>query len=205
MGTSQLQGGLMITLSYILPAFSFLFICFQPGAVQLYFFTSVMLAFAQGRLLTNNVFRKFLGLHLVAPKPKKPDSSGSTSNSISTNIPAFGPGGLKLYQPPRQTPAVPNERNVSVIDKIVDRAKERKKEAVDGWYDMLGTTKEKKIKQRQQEKIREQAERYEKRMAMEDEIRRAKSRLKTNIASKSGGEKTGTYEDVRRGRSRERL
>lgn len=169
MGTTQVQAGLMVTLSYIMPAASFLFMSFQPGAIQLYFFASALLAFLQSRLLTNNYCRSFLGLHPVPPKNLNSASSNSGNNTASTTstIPEFGPGGLTLYKPPR--PISPSKANdVSIIDKLVDGAKTRKNEAMDGLYGVMGTTKEKKAKEARTQETMRQAVEYERMMKRQE-------------------------------------
>ncbi len=205
MGTAQLQGGLMLMLSYIMPCVSFLFISFQPGAVQLYFLVSSLIAFGQARILTNNLFRKVMRLHPTVPNPKKATSpilspsagpSGSNTNTTATPLtntitPAIGPAGLKLYQPPRPTSAVSSsqpsapstlstsqsssqtpQHNISIIDKVVNRAKSQATEARERWDSVWGSTKETKQKEAEVNKIRAEAQRYETRKAREDEWRR---------------------------------
>lgn len=184
-----------------MPAFSFIFLCFQPGAVQLFFFTSAMLAFTQGRLLLNNSFRAKLGIHPLVLTPKTPAidavikyaTTTNTSTPTDTPSPAnppiqatnvpLGPGGLKLYQPPRPTSSSPSAapkpagtptapKDVSMIDKYVDKFKAHKEEVMGSLYKMMGTTKEERTKQSRRDKVVRDAESYEKRAALTAERRR---------------------------------
>jgi YidC/Oxa1 family membrane protein insertase len=201
MGTTEVQSGLRTVLLYAMPALSFMFISFQPGAVQLYFITSAIFAYAQARLITNTSFRNLIGMHPLIPKSKDPipdallpfgtgiptpNPTGTPTTtpripSTTTTTTLLGPGGLKLYQPPRATStsqaAKPNDTkpppNVSMIDKFVDNAKAQKKEAVDGLYKMVGTTKEKRIAEAKAGRVKRAAEDYEKMMADEDERKRS--------------------------------
>ncbi len=111
-GTAQLQGGVALLLSYIMPVLSFIFMCIQPGAVQLYFFISSLVAYSQSRILTNSLVRKFMRMHptvtdhktLTSPIVISSASPGSNNTNIAptnhTTTPGIGPAGLKLYQPP---------------------------------------------------------------------------------------------------------
>lgn len=227
MGSSQMRGGAMVVLSYFLPVVSFVFIAFQPGTVQLYFFTSSILAFTQARLLTNNSFRSFLGLQPVILQPNKspsPDNANDPTTRIITG-PTAGPGALKLYQPPRHptqastvtttaanaaTSSDPQNSKVSIIDRFVDRAKARKTEVVRAWYDMFGTTREKKDSEAQRLRELRESERYVKRLQQEEEWKREeKNRLAVRDLEEDGEEETGTGTGAgggmkRRGRRREK-
>ncbi|ERF73166.1 hypothetical protein EPUS_03007 [Endocarpon pusillum Z07020] len=207
MGTTQMQGGIMILLSYIMPCISFIFMSIQPGTVQLYFFVSSLIAFIQARILTNKLFRKALALHPTVPNPKKlispsitpgagPGSNNTnttttltttTTPATNTIIPAIGPAGLKLYQPPHpsrtdnplepstassSSPSQPQQANISLIDKVVNQAKSQASEAREGWDAAWGTTKEKKQKEAEINKIKAEAQRYETKMSREHEWNR---------------------------------
>lgn len=227
MGTSQIQGGLMVSLSYILPFFSFIFVMSQPGTVQLYFTVSAILAFVQSRLLTNASFRHSLGLHPLVPTPGNPTpgvskTAAASRNATMTQTPvALGPGGLKLYQPPRPRssathptpaalPASAKANDAGIIDRFVDKAKSQKAAAVDGVYNLMGTSKEKRIKEVQSRKADELADRYEKRMARQDDSRRQErnrdkmARIEMEGVRDAGFDARVRGEDAPRGKRRER-
>ena len=187
MGTSQIPSGLMRFMSYIAPFFSFIFMSFQPGAVQVYFFVSSLMALGQSRLISSNSFRRFMGMHPITIKPKDPTPDASStsmsarsskSTSTSTGTPTFGPGGLRLYRLTSTVPSKNPSNDVSLIDKAVNTVKSRKNEVAEGLYSLMGTTKEKKVKETLQDKEMRRAEEYEKRMAREDEWRRSERNRK---------------------------
>jgi YidC/Oxa1 family membrane protein insertase len=200
----------MTILSYAMPALSFLFMTFQPGAVQLYFFTSALLAFGQSRLLTNNTFRRLMNLHPTVPTPKKTTiitpapSVGSNNIPAATETPTITPGGLKLYQtPPPTTPvassaATNQKRDVSIIDKFVDGAKAHKNQATEGWNKMMGTTKEKKVRQSRMENEKRRADEYDERMKREDQWRREQEREREGEDGyvETGGRREKTGEKI---------
>lgn len=225
-GTTQMQGGLTIMLSYIMPCISFIFMSIQPGTVQLYFFISSLIAFTQARILTNNLFRKAMGMHPTVPNPRKltPPSitSGTRPGSNNTNTsatlttttsiitPAIGPAGLKLYQPPANplepstasasspSQPQPQQANISLIDKVVNRAKSQAGEVREGWDAAWGTTKAKKIKEAEINKINAEAQRYETRKAREHEWNRERinrerrERAERRSAEEGEGRSTNT-------------
>jgi YidC/Oxa1 family membrane protein insertase len=211
----------MTILSYVMPAASFLFMTFQPGAVQLYFFTSALLAFAQSRLLTNDTFRRLMNLHPTVPTPRKTTNTIPAPSVGSNNTPAAPgtltttPGGLKLYQPPRPTTpysstAANPTRDVSIIDKFVDGAKAHKNQATEGWNNIMGTTKEKKVQQSRMESEKRRADEYDERMKREDQWRREQEReqerengyVETGKRKEGAEEKTPTPGKVPKGRKR---
>jgi hypothetical protein len=176
----------MLAMSYIMPGLSFIFMSFQPGAVQLYFFVTALLAFIQARLLTNATFRRVTGLLPTVPRPPTITTldpatpSGTKTTSLvttTTKTPASGPAGLKLYQLPSTSASFPSTSpRISLIDRLVNRAKANMGEIKEGWYSALGTTMEEKKKKKQKEVVKDGRQglvaAYEGRVAAEEELKR---------------------------------
>ena len=114
-----MQGEIAKILKVLLPGFTFVFVYFQPGAVQLYFSTTSLLSLCQSALLRNASFRRWLRLLPLVPNVT-PDSGGSGDAR---------PGGLKVWHDPKSNSATESQtvapKNVSVIDRYVDSAKGR--------------------------------------------------------------------------------
>lgn len=204
----QIASGLKTILNYFLPAISFFFMYYQPGAVQLYFIVSASLAYGQARLINSGSFRNWAGLHPLVPSPQPsgpndllplslgaplptPDPTTITTTTRksptkpTTTTPSAAPAGLKLSRPPpAETPktSAPAQPKISVIDKIVNKAKSSKKDAVDGLRNMV--QKGQSTTAGRRGKVSPEAERYEKAMAaQDDELRREgkKGRLRKRL------------------------
>jgi hypothetical protein len=149
------------------------------------------------------------------PTPGVSKTAATSRNATMTHTPvALGPGGLKLYQPPRSTPAAlpaaAKANNAGIIDRFVDKAKSQKAAAVDGIYNLMGTSKEKRIKEVQSRKADELTDRYEKRMARQDETRRQErnrdkmARIEREGVRDAGFDARVRGEDAPTGKRRER-
>jgi len=100
-----------------LPALSFAFMIFQPGAVQLFFLTNGAFSLAQLYIIRNTTIRRLMRL-----RPLPPPRGQSTPK-------ASGPAGMNIYKPDSGTAkmdeVVPSP-NRSWIDKAVDQFKEKR-------------------------------------------------------------------------------
>lgn len=203
----------MLVLSRVMPVLSLVFMVIQPGAVQLYFVCSGLLAITQSRLLTNKAFRSALGLHPVGAGPKELPSTDTTPKASRSSTPGTpplppttGPAGLKLYHTPRSTQVSPTppqhskNANISLIDKVVDGAKARKDETVKAWYDMLGTTREQGVTQARRQKELRESENYVKMMQREVEWKRVE---RNRLAAMDRGGDDNDHGDRKGGRTDE--
>ena len=171
-----MQGSLGQTLKVFLPLTSVFFIYIQPGAVQLFFTTSSILAFCQTVVLRNAFARRQLGL-----LPQIPNAKASAGGAA--------PAGLKTWQDPVQS-SDPESRatapeNVSVVDRYVDAAKGRfssLKESV------LGKAED-RVAAREKEKFVTKAEKYEhtRRQQSEWDREQRNSSKNTVVTRKKGG------------------
>lgn len=82
LGNRDLQG----IVRKVLPAVSFVFMIFQPGAVQLYFAASSTMGMLTTTAISWNPTRKLFGIPTnVQPKPVEQTSSSSTATSTATS------------------------------------------------------------------------------------------------------------------------
>ena len=126
-----MQGPQAQLLRTVMPFLTFGFMWFQPGGVQLFFITTSAMATLQTMIITNSAFRRFMLLPpVITPKASTPQDD------------APRPGGLNIYDnsPPMRVIEVPakEKKNVSFVDRVVDKAKDRRDELLGG----LKSTKE---------------------------------------------------------------
>ena len=118
------------------PVGNFAFMLFQPGAVQIYFTITSLLASLQSFLMMNPATRRLLGLYPM-PKPQLPPPG-----SAAKVIPASGSASL------------PADSNVSIVDKGVDWVKAGAQSQMKSLSNLKGMTmgtKEEQIKRQQQD------------------------------------------------------
>jgi YidC/Oxa1 family membrane protein insertase len=187
-----MQGNLAQILKVALPSTSFVFVYFQPGAVQLFFATGALLSLCQTTILQNKVCRRWLGL-----LPFPPKAVASPSNAV--------PAGLKTWQDINASRASESQtkasKNISIIDRYVDAAKGRYTNMTES---VLGKTEDRQAA-RKKENFILKAEKYElsrrQQAEWEREIRN-KNRTVVTSSSKSGRDVTDELVDEEEDRSR---
>ena len=171
-----MQGSLGQTLKVFLPLTSMIFIYIQPGAVQLFFTTSSILALCQTVVLQNAFARRRFGL-----LPQIPNVKASASGAA--------PAGLKTWQDPIQSSAsesgVTTTENVSIVDRYVDAAKGRYSSLKES---VLGKAED-RVAAREKEKFVTKAEKYEhtRRQQSEWDREQRNSSKNTAVTGKKGG------------------
>ena len=162
-----MQGGLAQILRVVMPFMSLIFMYFQPGTVQLFFVTTSALALCQTVAFTTPRIRSMLGMY---PMPLPKESSGGDTE---------GAGGLRTYQDPTASQGPGSgptgQKDVSIIDRVVDSAKARKDKMFKGYRtttEAVWGKAEDKVKSRQKEAFIKRAEAYE--ASQKDSKRRLK-------------------------------
>ncbi|KAK5101189.1 hypothetical protein LTS08_004795 [Lithohypha guttulata] len=157
---------MMNIMSYFLPCLSFVFMVWQPGAVQAYFVASSACGLATAKLLASNPFRRLVGIPPVGghtpqsahPGPNVDGPAGATSSKPQPNpflrersrvIETTGRT-VPTEQPTPSQPAEP-QPNISAIDKGVDSIKKRWDEIKSSSQKMtlFGSTPEQRAKENQ--------------------------------------------------------
>lgn len=157
-GIQALGGGMGTFMMVGLPAISVIWSAFQPGSVQMFFLTSTALAAVQSFALSKNGFRTAIGL-LPMPDPTSP-STGSASNNRLRRMSDL-PGSGKVIDTKPTAPSATASQDRSVVDKVVDRAKEQIETLKMGAWN---TTKEKQAEKIEATRKRlelEKAQKYE--------------------------------------------
>ncbi|OXV08485.1 hypothetical protein Egran_03753 [Elaphomyces granulatus] len=113
---------------YVFPSLSFLFVCFWPSSLQLYFATTGLFALGQTYLLNSPGFRKFANLTDISNR-----GAGASANNQANN-------GIRLIYDTIQkeapkTAGFPPDGNISVVDRAVNSirsgVKDLKRETMD--------------------------------------------------------------------------
>lgn len=171
-----MQGSLGQTLKVFLPLTSMVFIYIQPGAVQLFFTTSSILAFCQTLVLQNAFARRWLGLLPQIP-------------NVKANAGGAAAAGLKTWQDPIQSSDSESRatalESVSVVDRYVDAAKGRYSSLKES---VLGKAED-RVAAREKEKFVTKAEKYEHTRRQQSEWDREQRNSSKNTvgAGKKGG------------------
>ncbi|KAF7166754.1 hypothetical protein CNMCM5623_000261 [Aspergillus felis] len=127
-GANQLQGTTLGKLfMFGLPALSFLFMSFFPGALQLYFVTTGLFGLGQAYLLGSDSFRKSVNIALPVRQPKNGQSPGhddaQQSKSIRMLRERLEAERAKLIQEQHKSP---DSVEISFIDRALNNLKEAK-------------------------------------------------------------------------------
>ncbi|KIX09082.1 uncharacterized protein Z518_00160 [Rhinocladiella mackenziei CBS 650.93] len=156
----------------LFPAGSFVFLCFQPAAIQMYFFVSGIFTQIQTSIIQNPSFRKWQGLtpltNLPTPGPGAgPTSPGTTRSSRFAKMNVAKPI-EPIPETPRPEPSSgpsPDAANRSIIDKGVDQIKELGQNT---WKSTIGSmgetwqrTKQEKMEKAKADKLKAEIARYE--------------------------------------------
>lgn len=118
---------------YIMPCISVAFMIFFPAALQLYFLTTTIFASAQGALFLNPRFRDYAGF------PKEDKSHNSITDAASSGRSPSLPLRTQSNEMKKELDKELNEakkaklhkeknKDISYIDRIVEKAKNRKTE-----------------------------------------------------------------------------
>lgn len=171
-----------------LPALSFTFMAFQPGALQLYFLSTGLLGLAQAYVINNAKFRNAMGMAI--PIRRQAPQDLSNLEQLQARLAELQANPEKAKQP---EPA--QDSNISTIDRvqknITSWSEKAKQEVTDKWSEVRGTqTKNadgsRAAKPRLTEDDRRAAERYEK----EARAREAALREERNHARRSSHMRT---------------
>ena len=95
-----------------LPAVSFAFMAFQPGALQLYFLSTGVLGLLQAYIINNSAFRSAMGMAI--PRRAQAPQDLSNLEQLQARLAELQQNPEKFKQ---QEAAVP-ESNVSAIDRV---------------------------------------------------------------------------------------
>ncbi|KIW29305.1 uncharacterized protein PV07_05129 [Cladophialophora immunda] len=165
-GQSQLPG--MGVVRNIIPLITGGFLAFQPASVQIYFLINSFFTQLQVTALQSASFRRLLKL---TPLPHQRSASDTTTPYSRMNVQP-----TVITTTARTTTAAPEPTPTadrSLIDKGVDSVKSMGKKA---WQNVSGSSKEqmeKKMKEKQLEKQKDAAARYEAQRRQDLEIQRS--------------------------------
>lgn len=191
-GQSTMFGPQMLkVMGTVMPALSFCFMCFQPGSVQLYFMSTGIAAFATTSILRQQWFRNMVKLGPL-PGPASPTSSTAvTGGSVTTstqNAQQKLPANIQRVAPNaqiasgNQSVSEQPEQNRSIIDKVVDRAKEHVSETKKSFASVTGGAWGKKLEEQQKDQRKTAAARYELQRAQQLD----RERLERNKQARGG-------------------
>lgn len=183
-GTAALANvDMMALLQKILPGLSFVFISFQPGAVQLYFASSSAMGLLSALVMRSPTARKLLGVPPLGGDPEaaarleaKYSKIKSSSTSSTSSTPAFmrtsRSTGPIIDAKARTVPTKPEtsateqeQKDISSIDRGVNKIKNFGSEMKKNWTGVMG-----KVRSSSEEK--QEAQRNQRREEYEDRIRR---------------------------------
>ncbi|KAJ5176808.1 uncharacterized protein N7482_002685 [Penicillium canariense] len=166
-----------------LPAISFTFMAFQPGALQLYFLSTGLLGLAQAHIINNPKFRNMMGMAI--PKRHEQSQADMTNlEQLQARLAELQANPEKVKQPE------PTDNNISGIDRVQKNisswGEKAKQEVSDKWSEVRGNTTKnadgsRAAKPRLSEEDRRAAERYE----QEAKSREAYEREERNHARRS--------------------
>ncbi|KAJ5665263.1 uncharacterized protein N7477_007711 [Penicillium maclennaniae] len=126
-GTMDILKGPGKAILYVLPAFSFVFMVWQPAALQLYFVTTGIFALAQSSVLHKRWFRETFNLTIPVVTPSGPVSSSRGPSTALTRLQERIAEEKRLLaesqNPPRKDEAPKSYTNVSAIDQFLDKSK----------------------------------------------------------------------------------
>jgi YidC/Oxa1 family membrane protein insertase len=171
-----------------LPALSFTFMAFQPGALQLYFLSTGVLGLAQAYIINNAKFRNAMGMAI--PVKRQATQDMSNLEQLQARLAELQANPEKFKQPEPT-----NDSNISKIDKvqknITSWSEKAKREVTEKWSEVRGQATKNAdgspaAKPRLSEEDRRAAERYEK----EARAREAALREERNHARRSAHMRT---------------
>lgn len=171
-----------------LPALSFTFMAFQPGALQLYFLSTGILGLAQAYIINNAKFRNAMGMAI--PIRRQAPEDLSNLEQLQARLAELQANPEKFKQPEPT-----NDANISAIDRVQKNisswSQKAKQEVTDKLSEVRGgQTKNadgsRAAKPRLTEEDRRAAERYEK----EARAREAALREERNHARRSSHMRT---------------
>jgi len=117
---------------YVFPSLSFLFVCFWPSSLQLYFATTGLFALGQTYLLNSPRFRKFANL----AETSKPGAGASAKNQANKGVRLIYD---TIQKEAPKTAAFPPDGNISVVDRAVNSIKSGVKDLKRETMDTLNT------------------------------------------------------------------
>ncbi|CEJ60367.1 hypothetical protein PMG11_08944 [Penicillium brasilianum] len=171
-----------------LPALSFTFMAFQPGALQLYFLSTGVLGLAQAYIINNAKFRNAMGMAI--PIKRQATQDMSNLEQLQARLAELQANPEKFKQP-----EAINDSNISKIDQvqknITSWSEKAKREVTEKWSEVRGQATKNAdgspaVKPRLSEEDRRAAERYEK----EANAREAALREERNHARRSSHMRT---------------
>jgi YidC/Oxa1 family membrane protein insertase len=172
-----------------LPAISFTFMAFQPGALQLYFLSTGLLGLGQAYIINNAKFRNAMGMAI--PIRRQAPEDMSNLEQLQARLAELQANPEKFNKQPEPT----NDNNISTIDRVQRNisswSEKAKREVTDKWSEVRGNSTKnadgsRAAKPRLTEEDRRAAERYEK----EANAREAALREERNHARRSAHMRT---------------
>ncbi|GLI74956.1 hypothetical protein PoHVEF18_003206 [Penicillium ochrochloron] len=170
-----------------LPAISFTFMAFQPGALQLYFLSTGVLGLAQAYIINNANFRNAMGMAI--PIRRQAPQDMSNLEQLQTRLAEL------QTNPEKFKKAEPTNSNISTIDRVQKSisswSEKAKQEVTDKWSEVRGNSTKnadgsRAAGPRLSTDDRQSAERYEK----EARAREAALREERNHARRSAHMRT---------------
>ncbi|KAI2793885.1 hypothetical protein POX_a00473 [Penicillium oxalicum] len=167
-----------------LPAVSFAFMAFQPGALQLYFLSTGVLGLLQAYIINNSAFRSAMGMAI--PRRAQAPQDLSNLEQLQARLAELQQNPEKFKQ---QEAAVP-ESNVSAIDRVQKNisswSSKARQEVSEKWSEVKGNATKNAdgsiaAKPRLSEEAQRAAERYE----QEAQAREAALREERNHARRA--------------------
>ncbi|KAJ5134463.1 hypothetical protein N7526_005828 [Penicillium atrosanguineum] len=125
-GTMDILKGPGKAILYVFPAFSFLFMAWQPAALQLYFVTTGIFALAQSSVLHERWFRNMFNLTIPTIAPTGPASKRGPSTALTRLQDRIAEEKRLLAEsqnPTQKDEAPKSYTNVSSIDQFLDKSK----------------------------------------------------------------------------------
>lgn len=117
---------------YVFPSLSFLFVCFWPSSLQLYFATTGLFALGQTYLLNSPRFRKFANL----AETSKPGAGAAANNQANNGVRLLYD---TIQKEAPKTAEFSPDGNISVVDRAVNSIKSGVKDLKRETMDTLNT------------------------------------------------------------------
>ncbi|KAL3478430.1 60Kd inner membrane protein-domain-containing protein [Aspergillus californicus] len=126
--TRAIRNGLM----YGMPALSFAFMVFQPGALQIYFAVTAFVGLVQAHMIASKPIRRLLGITM--PDPNPPGAPGGTTIDTSRTLRMLEERidieRAKLNQSSQAPQSQDQPQQISFIDRAINSFKESKNKAL---------------------------------------------------------------------------
>lgn len=173
-----------------LPALSFTFMAFQPGALQLYFLSTGLLGLAQAYIINNANFRKAMGMAI--PIKRQATQDMSNLEQLQARLAEIQANPEKFKQARAQAT---DDSNISKIDQvqknITSWSEKAKREVTDKWSEVRGkATKNADGSPAAQPRLSDEDRRAADRYEQEAKAREAALREERNHARRSSHMRT---------------